>query len=613
MSTDAQVRRTANDYVKPYSGKFGYGTNVGFYENWTAEELGSISMGDPAYNVPGVGVNTMRPALYEWFQEQWGYDFRIRTFEHYASLGARDNVVFIGYPSEEHRDPTKYCPDKQSELFKNMYEPIWDGGENGTPINDENYYAAYVYKTVNLYKDYVKFWEVWNEPDFSFTPNSVEQPGEPGNWWENNPDPCDYDIHAPVFHYIRLLRISYEVIKYVDEEAYVAIGGIGYPSFLDAVLRNSDNPQEGKVTGDFPLKGGAYFDVLSYHTYPHIDGSLRSWSNDIGGFVYNRHTDAAVDGVLRLQNEFKEVLNKHGYNGQQYPNKEWIITESQVPRKPLTRNWGSDEIQVNFIIKSLVECQKNNIHQFHIFTLGDKFSYEDAVNIYDEYHIMGMYQNLFKTQFPNQEENDVGIAYKTVSDLLGDARFDHAEYNKLELPEGVRGGVFKDDAGKHTYVFWAKTKSDNSEAAHLVVNLRRLLNTGQIEIRKWNYSKTGGVQTDVGNNVSLTGTPIFITEVEGGDEPDIKNHQYQANVYPNPFSAGFEIDFTVPVSDVVSMSIIDQFGRTAKTLLNDKPLEAGTYYWSIGGEDFTPGIYFLQYKSSKSTRQRKILLIRTSD
>lgn len=617
LVTFAQVRYTANDQVKPYTGQFGYGTNVGYYPNWSAEDLGDISMGNPDLGVPGAGITTMRPALYEWFMEDWGYELRLRTFEHYKALGAKDNVVFIGYPSEQHRDPTNYCAGKQSELFANMYEEIWDNGENGTPVNDDNYYALYVYKTVSLYKEYVKFWEIWNEPDFSFTPNSIEQPGEPGNWWENNPDPCDYDIHAPIEHYIRLLRISYEVIKSIDEDAYVAIGGIGYPSFLDGVLRNTDNPQDGKQTSAFPLKGGAYFDVLSYHTYPHIDGSLRSWNNDINGFVYNRHTDAAVDGVIRLQNEFKGVLSKHGYNGEQYPKKEWIITESQVPRKPLTRNWGSDEIQVNFIMKALVESQKNDIKQFHIFTLGDKFDYPDAVNIYDEYHLMGLYKNMYKAQPFEEKINDVGIAYKTMSDLLGDKHFDHEKYNQLELPEGVRGGAFKNTDGKRTYVFWAETKSDNSELAHLVIDFKRILGTRRLEVREWDFSRTGDVKTDSGSNLSITGTPIFLTEVAdnggGGDGPGPKNHEYAVNVFPNPFVLGFELDFTVPVGDVVTMTIVDQFGRTVKELLKNKYLDQGNYYWSLDGTDFAPGIYFLNYKASKSTRRYKILLIRAGE
>ena len=100
------------------------------------------------------------------------------------------------------------------------------------------------------------------------------EPGQPGNWWENNPDPCDYKLRAPIFHYIRTLRISYEVIKSIAPDDYVCIAGLGFDSFLDALLRNTDNPDDGKVTAEYPLGAGAYFDVVGFHVYPHIDLSL---------------------------------------------------------------------------------------------------------------------------------------------------------------------------------------------------------------------------------------------------------------------------------------------------------------------------------------------------
>ncbi|NJL74775.1 MAG: hypothetical protein HC892_06805 [Saprospiraceae bacterium] len=155
--TKAQLTTTANDVVKPYTAHFGYGTNVGYYPLYTAEQLGDLAMGNPSTQVPGAGITTVRPALFEYFQEQWGYELRVKTFEHYKKLGAKDNVVFVGYPSEAHRDTTYYCDSIRSEFFLNMYTPIWDNGENGTPYNDENYYAAYLYKTVTLYKSYVNF------------------------------------------------------------------------------------------------------------------------------------------------------------------------------------------------------------------------------------------------------------------------------------------------------------------------------------------------------------------------------------------------------------------------------------------------------------------------
>ena len=65
-------------------------------------------------------------------------------------------------------------------LFQNMYTPVWDGGANGTPVNDNNYFALYVYKTVMQYKQYTKFWEIINEPDFDGGAFGWRLPGDRG-------------------------------------------------------------------------------------------------------------------------------------------------------------------------------------------------------------------------------------------------------------------------------------------------------------------------------------------------------------------------------------------------------------------------------------------------
>src|SRR2546423_9587779 len=276
----AQVNYTANDFghVIPYTGYFQYGSNLGYYgPSWDDNSLADIAAGDPSKNVKGAGVKTLRLFLPEYFLEDWGYDVRIAEFNHYASLGIMNNEVTLEGPAPAHKDNNKYdgCTD-ESKLFKNLYSDIWDGGANGTPVNDTNYFALYVYKTVSRYKFLTRFWEIVNEPDITYSGRGDLQPGEAGNWWENNPSVCDLEnLKTPVFQYVRMLRIAYEVIKTVDPSAYVAPGGLGYPSFLDAILRNTDNPVDGSVTATYPLKGGAYFDLLSFHCYPYY--YLKVW------------------------------------------------------------------------------------------------------------------------------------------------------------------------------------------------------------------------------------------------------------------------------------------------------------------------------------------------
>jgi hypothetical protein len=241
-----------------------------------------------------------------------------------------------------------------------MFTPIWDGGANGTPVNDANYYALYVYKTVTRYRSYTKFWEIINEPDYDVTGNAWKEPGQPGNWWDNNPPPCALaNMKAPIFHYIRMLRISYEVIKSIDSTAYITVGGLGYAAFLDAVLRNTDNPVDGSVTPEYPLKGGAYFDVMSFHNYPMY--GLMYWDNSINNFAYKRHSDAAAEEFIKTKTKMATVLATHGYNNITYPEKHFICTENNIPRKEFGDYIGTDQAQTNYIIKALVQSQLEKV------------------------------------------------------------------------------------------------------------------------------------------------------------------------------------------------------------------------------------------------------------
>ncbi|MEM9990875.1 MAG: hypothetical protein AAF738_03870, partial [Bacteroidota bacterium] len=330
----AQVNYTANDQVPAYEGRFRPGTNLGYFPPWTDTQLANIAAGNEELGIPGVGVKAIRPALYGSFVEVYGYESRVDVFQHYDDLGLKDNTLIVGFPDEAQRDTTFYCGEYQSEMYANLYEPIWDDGENGTPVNDNNYYALYLYKLIQHYGEYIKFWEIWNEPGFDYTGAKGWLPqGLEGNWWDNDPDPCDYKLRAPIQHYIRTLRISYELIKTFQPDDYVCVSGTGYPSFLDAIMRNTDNPDGGQVTPQYPHAGGAYFDVMGFHSYPHFDGATREWSREINDFIWYRHSDGAARGIARTQGIYQQILSNYGYDGTVFPEKEWIITECNIPRK----------------------------------------------------------------------------------------------------------------------------------------------------------------------------------------------------------------------------------------------------------------------------------------
>ncbi|MFT4025047.1 MAG: hypothetical protein QM664_14825, partial [Flavihumibacter sp.] len=422
---DTNIAPTANEKVTPYTGQFEYGLNPGFYGNGWSDPM-IIDLGRK------VGANTSRLTLPSWFIDKYGINIRKSEFEYYKSLGMKELTLFIEKPADDQLENQTYGDCGNPKTFANLYEDIWDNGENGTPINDNNYFAAYVYRLLMNYGEYVKFWEIWNEPDFSYSSGAWKLRGQPGNWFDNNPTPCELEnLRAPVFEYIRMLRIAYEVIKTYQPDARICTGGIGYESFLDVILRNTDNPDNGKVSEKYPLTGGAYFDVLSFHDYPQYE--LTKWDLSKGGFVSKRHSDEAANQLIAHKNTMEALLYKYGY-GTNYPAKYVICTETNIPRKKYGDYIGSDEAQRNYTMKSLVKAQANGIRQLYFFSTGETADYNTASS---GFNLMGMYENLKRDAKGKEKMTEQGIAFKTTSGLLKGYNYDSLQTSALKLPASV--------------------------------------------------------------------------------------------------------------------------------------------------------------------------------
>jgi len=445
-----------------------------------------------------------------------------------------------------------------------------------------------------------------------------------GNWWENNPDPCELgNLKAPVFHYIRTLRIAYEVIKWIDPGAYVAPGGLGYPSFLDAMLRNTDNPVDGSVTAAYPLRGGAYFDVLSYHIYPAY--SLKSWSDQLGQMIYRRHSDAAVAEYIKQKDDMVQVLANHGYDNVTYPSKYVICTESNIARVSFLNAGvpliGSDMAQKNYLMKALIQSQKNGVLQFYSFILGDSKTEAAATN---EYEVMGLYKNLvgtgpltngniYATQYTNS-----GIGFKTTSQLLRNKTFDAARTSQMNIPPGVDGGAFKDAANNYVYTLWAKTNSDQSEVAAASYSFPASMNMpSQLTRFEWDYSVTNVNTTVASLNLALNSTPIFLLEnfalVDVKDDstrtsPPSRN-EFKVTVSPNPANSMASIKFVLQKPSRVDINIFDGNGRPVATVATHQRFVAGSHKLPIPAiNKLSSGIYYIQLESDTRRVVEKLVI-----
>lgn len=503
----AQVDFNAKDFVNPYDGVFRPGSNLDYYPNWSTIQLGDLAGGNPAEGIMGVGAKTLRPVLSESVLEIFGYDVVVDDFQHFQSLGMDEFTAVLAFPVEWHKDFTEYCPGRPSNLFANLHTPIWDGGANGTPYNDDNYFAAYVYKTVTTYDEYVKFWEIWNEPGFDYTGNTGWRgPGDPqGNWWDNDPNPCDYILQAPIENYVRTLRIAYEVIKTISPNDYVVTAGFGYQSFLDAVLRNTDNPNGGAVTPEYPEGGGAYIDIMGLHNYPHIDGTTRLSNIQF----FERHSDRAAEGLIYRRDFFQEIFDNYGYDGVTYPKKLTLCTEMNTPREfdgNDGRYFAGTTAQRNYIMKTFVTAITNDVINFHVYSIGDN---PGSGLGFDK---MGLYEDLSAVDPGEEVLNEEGIAMKTTSDMLWGTVYDESRSAALNAPDGVEAHAFLRPDGRYVYMLWARTTIDNSEFASETYSFPGSFEYDNLERRNWNYSITNATSQESASNIDLDATPFFLIE-----------------------------------------------------------------------------------------------------
>ncbi len=582
-SETPQLKSSANDAVNPYTATFKYGANMGYYGNgWDDNSIAGL--------VNQAGGRTLRLPIPEYFIQQFGVNVRLNEFKNYATaLNHQEITCFIETPSEAHRDKTKFgtCA-SESKIFANLYTPIWNA--DGT-VNTQNYFAKYVYDLVTVYGPYVRIWEVWNEPDLTND--------NPTAWLTRAPNPCELvNLNAPIYSYIRMMRITYEVVKKYDPQDYVATGGIGYPQFLDALLRYSDNPEAGAVSTNYPLKGGAYFDILSYHSYPAY--RLRQWDNSISNFRYTAYSDKAVEIVLKDKSDFEATLKKYGY-GSTYPAKPFIITETNVSRRTFEDRYGSDEFQKNFGMKMLLSGQKANIKQIYLFVLGEAVNFDAATN---EFQLMGLYENLTRDRPGTQKLTQEGVGFKTTANLLLGFTYDETATAALQLPTTVEGAAFKRNT-EIIYALWAKTNTNRSEAVSVTYKVPLGLNIANLKKYDWNFSQTNQV-TDINpQSVVLTGSPAFFAPSLLTTNIAAESNLKGIKMYPNPSIADVNVMISNTDKGVGSVEIYSLLGTKMYNSSFSKTNNEEII--NVPTTDLKAGIYILRVNLNGKTTSEKII------
>jgi hypothetical protein len=79
--------------------------------------------------------------------------------------------------------------------------------------------------------------------------------------------------------------------------------------------------------------------------------------------------------------------------------------------------------------------------------------------------------------------------------------------------------------------------------------------------------------------------------------------------YPNPFNPTTTIQYSIPVSGNVKMTVYNSLGEVVATLVNDFK-EAGVYKVNFSVKNLTSGIYIYRLDSGNYSSVKKMILLK---
>jgi endoglucanase len=120
----------------------------------------------------------------------------------------------------------------------------------------------------------------------------------------------------------------------------------------------------------------------------------------------------------------------------------------------------------------------------------------------------------------------------------------------------------------------------------------------------------------VSEQASLSGKEVYFDDlridVQGptsvtGDAVPVEFALHQN--YPNPFNPSTTIQFELPKSNDVRLSVFDLLGRELSVLVNERR-DAGVYEVKFGAPELSSGVYLYRLQAGDFVQSRKLLLLR---
>lgn len=230
----------------------------------------------------------------------------------------------LGMPRLDQRPPGWYAPVPAANPTSLAASPASSPPAGlYLPWSDPaNHWGDFVYHVVSHYRDRVKYWEMWNEPDFSYF------------WSGTSTD------------YAQLLKVGYQAASAACPECVVLFGGLHYwanPGFYRWVLNTLKNDPEGPAHNYF-------FDLMSVHLYS--------------------RSSSIYDVVNTIRSGMREFVPEHPI---------WLTEtgvavwdDNAVDPDPTPYQWAATQQEAAaFVIQSYANAWAAGVERYFLFRMSD--------------------------------------------------------------------------------------------------------------------------------------------------------------------------------------------------------------------------------------------------
>lgn len=101
-----------------------------------------------------------------------------------------------------------------------------------------------------------------------------------------------------------------------------------------------------------------------------------------------------------------------------------------------------------------------------------------------------------------------------------------------------------------------------------------------------------------------------ILSSDSGDFADLPSGYALAQNFPNPFNPSTTINFTLPVTSEVRLSIYNTLGQRVATILNNQRFTSGTHAVNFDASRLASGVYIYRLEANNFKADRKMVLVK---